>query len=1232
MLPNTHKIFSLKYLLLALISYFFLVGFFTNAAIIIPDSISSALQVIQRILVTSDGNDTGTPIMDINSGGNVVVYAPLKNSLGESFLTSESDPSFSASVAAGIISNQIYHWDDAYSRWDHRLMGYLTGEADPLWTAVSGNYYSKLDVDNLLAGLAGGLLYKWAWDYSTGNLPEDISLGDLYTTLLAGDFNGLVLQAGDMIIANTNLSGVSATGDRDVIRNVQNPETDPFFLASVASGITVEQISFWDDAYARGNHADAGYLTGEADPIRNIEKANYYTIQDINEKGYLTWYIESDPVWNAEKNNYYTTGEIDAKGYLTNYVETDPTWLSDKSNYYTNLQIDSLLSGYLTTGAVGATWATWPQWPQGLPWNDGAKWETWAIGPQWPAWADGVTWTQWIQGEQGIQGVTWATPNHERSWTFLRFEDMFGWRWSFVDLKWEKWDQWDIWPQGTTWATWPQGDIWPQWPAWADGAKWETGATGPQWPQGIQGATWTFDGTESDPLFVASASSGISSTQVSHRDDAYGRGNHSGLYAGMTLNNLGTTVINATLNLRAGTTGAGTAPLKFTDGPLLTASEIGAMEFYWDALYFSITSPKSTASQYPPVQNGVYVKSTTFWSAGYETYRATDPTKSLVGGYLNNQRLAKNGTTTNQRFHIDLGSEKVIDKIYYENSHNNGASTNQGVKNFTFWGSNSPTAFADLTYWNDADWTQITTSQGVFDQHVWSNIPDPKYITVTNTTPYRYYAFKFADNWGGTYFGVRRIELQTQGGDYRRNVILSEPTNLSYTRIPFTTINWRLTDSNLLTFDETTLMAPALSATTGKVTNFTTTNLSVATSATAPKVIWWIATTSTLSLQPTAWVWTTWADIKFLVGNNGATEVMRILNNGNIGIGTITPTARLHLSAGTTAAGTAPLKFTSGPLLTNSEAGTIEFLGDDYYATISAGGAGQSLYPPLHNTTYVKATSYYSSSYYPHFTTDPTKPLIWLITNNQWLSANGVSTNQRFHIDLGSEQVINKIYYENEHSQSSYTDRWVKDFTFWGSNSPTAFADLVYWNDADWTQLVTSQSIFNQHVAVDVSDPQYITVTNTTWYRYYAFKFANNWGNASHMGVRRIELQDTNIIPGRKNIVLTNNWNLTLGRIPYATTNGRLMDGIGLTFDGTNFAVGADIFFVDGTLRRLGIGTIVPSSTLDVVWDIELPSTWSVLLWPPDTEGTWKITTSGGSLSFQLYTGSAWIEKSIIAQ
>lgn len=39
------------------------------------------------------------------------------------------------------------------------------------------------------------------------------------------------------------------------------------------------------------------------------------------------------------------------------------------------------------------------------------------------------------------------------------------------------------------------------------------------------------------------------------------------------------------------------------------------------------------------------------------------------------------------------------------------------------------------------------------------------------------------------------------------------------------------------------------------------------------------------------------------------------------------------LQPGTTAAGTAPLKFTSGPLMTNPEAGAIEFNSDKLYFT-----------------------------------------------------------------------------------------------------------------------------------------------------------------------------------------------------------------------------------------------------------------------------------------------------------
>lgn len=44
------------------------------------------------------------------------------------------------------------------------------------------------------------------------------------------------------------------------------------------------------------------------------------------------------------------------------------------------------------------------------------------------------------------------------------------------------------------------------------------------------------------------------------------------------------------VTVRAGTTAAGTAPLKFTSGSLLTAAEAGAVEFNTDSLYFTITT------------------------------------------------------------------------------------------------------------------------------------------------------------------------------------------------------------------------------------------------------------------------------------------------------------------------------------------------------------------------------------------------------------------------------------------------------------------------------------------------------------------------------------------------------------------------------------------------------------------------------------------------------------------
>ncbi len=54
-------------------------------------------------------------------------------------------------------------------------------------------------------------------------------------------------------------------------------------------------------------------------------------------------------------------------------------------------------------------------------------------------------------------------------------------------------------------------------------------------------------------------------------------------------------------------------------------------------------------------------------------------------------------------------------------------------------------------------------------------------------------------------------------------------------------------------------------------------------------------------------------------------------STGNVGIGTTSPTAALHLKAGTATADTAPLKFTSGTNLTTAVAGAMEYNGTQLF-------------------------------------------------------------------------------------------------------------------------------------------------------------------------------------------------------------------------------------------------------------------------------------------------------------
>jgi hypothetical protein len=76
-----------------------------------------------------------------------------------------------------------------------------------------------------------------------------------------------------------------------------------------------------------------------------------------------------------------------------------------------------------------------------------------------------------------------------------------------------------------------------------------------------------------------------------------------------------------------------------------------------------------------------------------------------------------------------------------------------------------------------------------------------------------------------------------------------------------------------------------------------------------------------------------------------ASQVNILKGGGSVGIGLNggTGTAKLHITSGSATASTAPLKFTSGSLLTAPEAGAVEFNGNNLYLTITSSTARKNV-------------------------------------------------------------------------------------------------------------------------------------------------------------------------------------------------------------------------------------------------------------------------------------------------
>ena len=113
-----------------------------------------------------------------------------------------------------------------------------------------------------------------------------------------------------MLIANDDIDGTSTSGNWDKIDNVNNPEADPVFLASIAAGISAGDMSNWDTAYNRVNDN-----ANKALYFRNNSGA-YYNASAVD--ALLT---NKSNVGHAHDARYYTKTLADAR-YLQ--AESDP--------------------------------------------------------------------------------------------------------------------------------------------------------------------------------------------------------------------------------------------------------------------------------------------------------------------------------------------------------------------------------------------------------------------------------------------------------------------------------------------------------------------------------------------------------------------------------------------------------------------------------------------------------------------------------------------------------------------------------------------------------------------------------------------------------------------------------------------------------------------------------------------------------------------------------------------